>query len=106
MSSGKYWAGVLPVNTDQDTGAVPAGKVRTVSVNLVNTNTSQSAIVKVYISTGTSPVDADRIEPDITIPASGLYKLTGEIVGAGERVILRSNISSVTARVTGFEENV
>lgn len=103
MASGKLWADILPANADQDIGATPAGKVRTVSVTLVNKGAA-AAIAKIYIATGTSPTDADRIEPDVTIPANGLYKLSGEIVGAGERVILHASAAGVTARVSGFEE--
>lgn len=104
MSSGKFWAGALPANTPQDTGAVPSGKVRTTSVNLVNYGTAL-ATVKLYISTSTTPTDADRIEPTLSIPAGGLYKLTGEVVGAGERIVITSSSALVNARVTGFEED-
>lgn len=103
MASGKYWSGVLPANTPQDTGATPAGMVRTVNINLVNLGTGP-AVVQVYIGTSTAPTAADRIEPDTVLPAGGLYKLTGEPVGPGERVVLQVNTTSVTARVSGFEE--
>lgn len=103
MSSGKYYAGILTANTNVDTGTVPTGKVRTVSINLVNYGTAP-VTAKVYISTVTTPTDADRIEPDISIPAGGLYKLTGEVVGAGERVVLFTDVAPVTARISGFEE--
>jgi hypothetical protein len=103
MPSGKFYADVLAANTNVDTGAVPAGKVRTVSINLVNTGAA-AAKSNIYISTGTSPTDADRIEPDVSIPAGCLYKLTGEVVGAGERVVLSADVATVTARISGFEE--
>lgn len=103
MASGKFWAGILPANTNLDTSAVPTGKVQTVSVNIVNAG-SVAATVKVYISTGTTPTNADLIEPNITIQADGIYKLTGEIVGAGEHVILWTDAATVTGRISGFEE--
>lgn len=103
MASGKIWAGMLPASANQDTGAVPDNKVRTVSVNMVNMGAS-AATARVYVSTSITPTDADRIEPNITITAGGLYKLTGEIVGAGERMILFVDSATVSARVTGFEE--
>lgn len=104
MASGKVFHDVLPVGSDQDTGATPVGKVRTSSVNLVNSG-ENTAVVKICISTATSFANNKRIEPDIQIPANGLYKLTGEIVGAGERIVLNSDAPSVIARVTYFEEN-
>lgn len=103
MSSGKFYSGILPVNTNVDTGAVPTDKVRTVSINLVNTGTA-AATAKVYASTLTTPTDADRIEPNISIQAGGLYKLTGEVIGSGERVVINVDVATVTARLSGFEE--
>lgn len=103
MSSGKYWSGVLPANVSQDTGATPAGMVRTVNINLVNLGTGP-ATMKLYISTNAAPAAADRIEPDTLIPAGGLYKLSGEPVGPGERVVIQVDTAQVTARVSGFEE--
>lgn len=102
MSSGKIWSGILPANANQDTGVTPAGKVRTVNITVVNLGSS-SCTLKVYISTAVDPAAADRIEPDIVIPANGLYKLSGEPVGPGERVVLHPS-SSITARLSGFEE--
>lgn len=104
MASGKVFHDVLPVNTDQDTGATPAGKVRTSSINLVNSG-ANTAVVKICVSTATSFSNNKRLEPDIQIPANGLYKLTGEIVGAGERIVLNANEPNVVARITCFEEN-
>ncbi|SFL02754.1 hypothetical protein SAMN05216302_10275 [Nitrosomonas aestuarii] len=104
MASGKFFAGTLPNGTPQDTGATPAGKVRTASVNLVNRGSS-AASVDVYISTSGTPAEADRIEAVISIPSNGIYKLTGEVVGAGERIVLQSNNSNTIARVSGFEED-
>ena len=103
MSSGKFWSGVLPANTDQDTGATPAGKVRSVSLSVVNAGAT-AAVLKVYIGTNAAPAAGDRVEPDISIPPNGIYKLTGEPVGPGERVVLRVDTASVSARVSGFEE--
>lgn len=103
MSSGKFWSGALPAGADQDTGATQAGNVRTVNVLVVNP-TASAATLKVYIGTNAAAAAGDRIEPDIQLPAGGLYKLTGEVVGAGERVILHANIAGLVGRVSGFEE--
>lgn len=103
MPSGKFWSGTLPANADQDTGATPDGKVRTVNVTVVNAG-AVDATLKVYIGTSAAPADSDRIEPDLIVPAGGLYKLSGEPVGAGERVVLRAGAASLHARVSGFEE--
>lgn len=103
MPSGKVWAGILPAGADQDTGATPAGMVRTVSINAVNTGAA-AATLKAYVGLNAVSAAGDRIDRDIAIPANSVFKLTGEIVGAGERIILRTEAAGVVARVTCFEE--
>ena len=105
MPSGKAWSGTLPVNTAQDTGQTPAGKVRTASINLVNFGLSSSAI-KIYISTSSTPSNGDLIDRSpLNLASGGVFKLTGEIVGPAERIVILANTDSVAARVTYFEEN-
>ncbi|MBY0475370.1 MAG: hypothetical protein K2Q13_09985 [Nitrosomonas sp.] len=106
MASGKIWSGTLPNASNQDTGAAAAGKIRTASINVVN-NGATDAHLKVYISTSASPTNADLIEADnMLIPAHGIYKVTGEIVGPGERIVLRADTANCIARVTAFEEDL
>lgn len=104
MSSGKFWSGILPANTDQDTGVTPAEKVRTVSINLVNLGATPTT-VKVYVGLTAVPVAADRVEPDFVMAAGALYERTGRVVGPGERVVLHVDTADVTCRIDGFEEN-
>lgn len=102
MSSGKIFAGQLPVAANQTSEATPAAKVRTVSINVANP-TAAAVTLKVYVASIDVPADADRIEPDITIPAGGLYSRDGTILGPTERVILHAS-AAVPARITCFEE--
>ncbi|PSJ16430.1 hypothetical protein, partial [Nitrosomonas supralitoralis] len=100
----KVWSGTLPNGSNRDTGATPAGTVRTCSINVVN-NGAVSSHLKVFISTSATPTTADLIEDEnMIIPAHGIYKLTGEIVGPGERIVLFADTATCIARVTAFEE--
>jgi hypothetical protein len=103
MASGLVWSGNLPAASFQDTGAVAGGNVRTANINVVNYGTVD-ATLRVYISTSASPTDADRVEPDLVLKAGAIYKLTGEPMSAGERVVLFSSVANVAARVSCFEE--
>jgi hypothetical protein len=103
MASGKFWAGLLTANNSTDTGVVPAAKIRTVNINVANYG-SVDVLIRVYIGMNAAPSDADRIEADITLKPGQLYKLTGEPMSTGERVILFSNNTGAVARVSGFEE--
>lgn len=106
MPSGKFYSGVLTADTDVDTGAVATGKCRTVNISLVNASTSSDATAQICIGTSATIAAADYVEYNILVPKNGgVFKLTGEPVGAGERVVLRvSGSSNVTARISGFEE--
>ncbi len=104
MASGKFWSGSLPVNNDQDTGAVAAGKTRTVSINLVNRDATAAAKVRIAIGTNAGATNGDYLEYDTALPPNGVLERSGLVVGAGERVILRADTLNVTARVHGFEE--
>lgn len=105
MSSGKFWSGLLPAGAFQDTGIVPAGKVRSVTINMTNYGESD-AVCSVYISSSATPSEDELIESNIVVPAiNGLFARSGEVVGAQERVILKTNVPSVAARISGFEED-
>lgn len=104
MASGKFWSGTLPANNDQDTGAVEAGKTRSVGINLVNRDASAAAKVRIAIGGAAAPENGDYIEYDTSLPPNGVLERSGLVVGAGERVILRADTANVTGRVHGFEE--
>lgn len=103
MPSGKIWAGVLLPGVAQDTGVIGAGKIRTVNINIVNMGMLDITL-RLYIGVNAAPSDADRIEPDVILKPGKLYKLTGEPMSAGERVVLFANNTGAVARVSGFEE--
>jgi len=102
MSSGGFWSGILTANQDTDTGATPAGIVRTVNVLLVN-DTTDTVTAKIYIANGGAGSRQFRIEPDIKIPAGTPYRLSGEPVGPGEHVVINSS-AAIPGRISGFEE--
>lgn len=104
MASGKFWSGSLPANTDQDTGAVDAGKTRTVSINLVNRDASSVAKVRIAIGVNPAPADGDYIEYDTELKPNGVLERSAVVLGAGERVVLRADTAKVSTRIHGFEE--
>lgn len=86
-------------------GPVPAGKCATVNINVVGRNTSSSKI-RVAISKSEAPTEAtDFIEYDWPVMASSPPLLrTGEVLKAGEYVVIYTDGDLCTARVSGFEE--
>lgn len=105
MDSGDFWQGILVANQDNDTGQVPVGRVRSINLTITNLGV-QAARVKLAVSADVSTANQYRIEPDLDLPAGGLYRLTGEVVGAGKRVVVWTSQPDVAARISGFEEDV
>lgn len=86
-------------------GPVAAGKSATVNINVVNRSTT-SAKVRVAISTTANPTaSTDFIEYDIPVVAGGAPLLrTGEVLKAGEYVVIYTDGDSCSARVSGFDK--
>ncbi|MBP9942071.1 MAG: hypothetical protein KBF33_11875 [Comamonas sp.] len=85
-------------------GPVAAGKSATVNINVCNRSTS-SAKVRMAISTTIVPTAKEFIEYDIPVVAGGAPLLrTGEVLKAGEYVVIYTDGDSCSARVSGYDE--
>lgn len=107
MPSGRFGKADLAANTHTDLYTVPAGKVATASVCLVNRGAAD-VTVRVAVRTGAAgaaPDNADYLEYDTKIPPGGVLERTQIALSAGETVTVRSSASGVSARIHGFEES-
>jgi threonine dehydrogenase-like Zn-dependent dehydrogenase len=83
---------------------VPATKVATVIINIVNTSSSL-ANVRVAISATGTPSASEFIEHDAQILANGgVLERTGVVMQAGKNVVVFSDIIGTSVSVYGFEE--
>lgn len=105
MASGVLGKADLIEGVDNLVYTVPDGTVATVNIRVANRNPGM-ARVRVAIGTGVQPAAADYIDYDVSVPAAGILEDTGIVCAAGENIWVRSDTSSVTARVHGFEEAV
>ncbi len=103
MASGKFGAADLVAATDTEICTVAAGKAATLSVCIANRGSAQVR-VRVAISAEAAPAAADYIEYDTPIPANGVLERTGLVLSAGEKIFVRSDLATVSARVHGFDE--
>jgi Fe-S cluster assembly scaffold protein SufB len=105
MASGKLGAAAIPAAAYTTVYTVPASTVSSINVALVNRG-SDPASVRVAITTETvAPLDADFIEFDAVIPENGgILERTALVAGAGERVMIYTDVATLSARVHGFEE--
>lgn len=105
MASGKLGIAAPAANTDVIVYTVPASKVATVNVGVVNRGTDD-AVVNVAIAASGATSAAEYVEYGVTIPANGVLERSGLVVGAGENVVVRSSTANCSVRVNGFEEGV
>lgn len=102
--SGKLGSAALVADTLTTVYTVPESQVATLNIALVNRGV-EPATVRVAITDAVAPGDADWIEYDATIPATGgVMERTALVTGAGENIIIHSNVGTVSARIHGFEE--
>lgn len=106
MASGKLGAQTLAAATFATVYIVPAGKVTSFNINIVNRG-AVSAIIDVAIATSDTPGNADYIEFGTAIPyGGGILERSALVASAGERVVVRSSTADCSVRVHGFEENI
>ena len=103
MASGRLGTATLAANTDTVVYTVPAGMVATLNVSVVNRGDTLAA-VNVAVSTSGAAAAADYIESGAIVPGHGVLERSAVVVGAGERVIVRSTTANCSVRVHGFEE--
>lgn len=107
MSHGLYGKASPNANTwtKLTTSAVPANKIRTVSVGYCNPTISQAVVSIAY-----SPalVEADIGAADIKVPGkpcdpSKEYERTNQLLAEGEHVWIKSSIAGLAFDVRGVE---
>lgn len=104
MAFGRLGVASLTANTDTILYTVPTKcRYAEVSVSLLNTNVADSSI-KVAVSAADVPLANEYIEDGAIVPASGgIIERSSIVASPGERIVLTSSLSGVTARVSGKE---
>lgn len=104
MASGRLGVAEISANTDTVVYTVPAGKLASCNLAIVNRG-ANGAVVNVAFSSTTSPALSEYVEYQAQIPANGILERTAIVAGAGERVVVRSSTADCSVRVHGFEED-
>ncbi|MGE4402861.1 MAG: hypothetical protein AB7F61_14395 [Desulfobulbus sp.] len=102
MASGVLGKAALAADIDTSVYTVPAGKVATVNVNMVNRGSDP---VTVRLSIGAAvPMAADYIEYEVALPANGVLERAGMVMASAEVLVARASADTVSVRAYGFEE--
>ena len=82
---------------------VPATKIGVVNINLCNRGTAPVK-VRLAVSATATPALGEYIEYDATIAANSVLERTGFALDTGKNVVVYTDIATLSAVVTGFEE--
>lgn len=84
---------------------VQPGRRAVLTVSLCN-RAAATAKVRLALTDGAAPTDADWLEYDASLPGSGVLERTGLALAAGQKVFVRSDVVNVSASAYGIEETV
>lgn len=82
---------------------VPATKLATVNINVVNRG-AVSGTVRIAIAATSTPSNAEFIEYDTEILNNAVLERTGFVVNAGELIVVYASNANFSFTVYGYEE--
>jgi len=96
---------ITAATTQTSVYTVPAGKVATVNLAIVNLG-GTTATIRVAIATSTTVSDAQYIEYNFSLAGSDVFERGGLVLDAGKQIVVYAAHASpnITVCVTGYEE--
>lgn len=103
MASGILGQSAPAATTNTTVYTVPAAKLATFNVNIVNRGTS-AATVRLAIASTATPANSEWLEYDANIAASAVLERTGLVAQAAENVVVYASSANLSVSVYGYEE--
>lgn len=108
LKAGKLGALDVPAGADTvlytcGSGAGNTAAAATASIWLCNRGAAPVKF-RVAVSAADAPTAAEYIEYDTTLAVGGVFERSGLALSAGERIVVRTDIATLSARAHGFEK--
>ncbi len=103
MATGRLGGNDLSAITHTTVYTVPSGKIASCTVRFCN-RTAASVSVRLAIAASGTPVNAEYLEYDASIPANGVLENTGLVLEATRLIVAYASATGVSVNVYGFEE--
>lgn len=103
MPSGILGKADLVAAIDTEVYSVPSGKTSACTINICN-RSDVAVKIRISVSDTVTPSGSEYIEYDVLVPSKGVLERAGIVLNASKKIIVRSDVSSVTAVVWGYEE--
>jgi hypothetical protein len=104
MSTGILGLSNPSVNTSTTVYTVPAGKVASLTVSFCNMNSSDTAKIRLSLTSLSTATANSYLEFDANVPPNGVIERGAIVAGAAENIIVRCSSSDVSVCVYGIEE--
>jgi hypothetical protein len=99
--SGKLGATNLSANSDTVLYTAPSNTFAVATINIVNRSGS-TITARIAICDADAPTNAEYIEFDVGVAPKGVLERTGVVVGAEQRIVVRSSAVDVNAVAYGI----
>lgn len=102
MATGRLGASDVSATTNTTVYTCPSDTYAVIAVNICNRGTSAAAI-RIAVADTDTPSAAEFIEYDTDVFAKNVLERTGIVLSAGQRIVIYSSESDISAVVVGIE---